>query len=149
MWHDTKEIVSEPRTVPCCFSLYYLDHSHNPSNTSCDLCAPGELGEGRLPYRRVCICVVHDKHCRLDDVRDKLISLLWQYIFEKSPWSARARSPAMQQYEQNQVWTALEPDIASETAVLLSRSPQPLLEHPPKRTAFYVLLRRRKLSACV
>ena len=35
----------------------------------------------------------------------------------------------MQQYEQNQVWTALEPDIASETAVLLSRPPQPLLEH--------------------
>ena len=29
----------------------------------------------------------------------------------------------MQQYEQNQVWTALEPDIASETAVLLSRPP--------------------------
>ena len=23
MWHDTKEIVSEPRTVPRCFSLYY------------------------------------------------------------------------------------------------------------------------------
>ena len=29
----------------------------------------------------------------------------------------------MQQYEQNQVWTALEPDIASETAVFLSRPP--------------------------
>ena len=55
----------------------------------------------------------------------------------------------MQQYEQNQVWTALEPDIASETAVLLSRPPQPLLEHPPKRTTFYVLLSRRKLSKCV
>ena len=55
----------------------------------------------------------------------------------------------MQQYEQNQVWTALEPDIASETAVLLSRPPQPLLEHPPKRTTFYVLLSRRKLSACM
>ena len=54
----------------------------------------------------------------------------------------------MQQYEQkNQVWTALEPDIASEAAVLLS--PQPLLEHSPKRTTFYVLLRRRKLSACM
>ena len=52
----------------------------------------------------------------------------------------------MQQYEQNQVWTALEPDIASETAVLLSRPPQPLLEHPPKRTTFYALLSRRKLS---
>ena len=55
----------------------------------------------------------------------------------------------MQQYEQNQVWTALEPDIASETAVLLSRPPQPFLEYPPKRTTFYVLLSRRKLSACV
>ena len=55
----------------------------------------------------------------------------------------------MQQYEQNQVWTALEPDIASETAVLLSRPPQPLLEHPPKRTTFDVLLSRKKLSKCV
>ena len=53
MWHDTKEIVSEPRTVPRCFSLYYLDHGHNPSNTSCDLWPPDELGVGRLPYRRV------------------------------------------------------------------------------------------------
>ena len=50
----------------------------------------------------------------------------------------------MQQYKQNQVWTALELDIASETAVLLSRPPQPLLEHPPKRITFYVLLSRRK-----
>ena len=40
MWHDTNKIISEPRTVPRCFSLYYLDHSHNPSNTSCDLCPP-------------------------------------------------------------------------------------------------------------
>ena len=56
----------------------------------------------------------------------------------------------MQQYEHNQVWTALEPDIASETAVLLSRPPQPLPEHPPKRTTLYVLLlSRRKLSKCV
>ena len=47
----------------------------------------------------------------------------------------------MKQYEQNQVWTALEPDIASETAVLLSRPPQPLLEHfeakTPVFTAFF------------
>ena len=84
-----------------------------------------------------------DKGLRLVD-----ISLVAIY-FEKSPWSARARSPAMQQYEQKQVWTALESDIASETAVLLSRPPQPLLEHPPKRTTFYVSLSRRKLSACV
>ena len=64
MWHDTKKIVSEPRTVPRCFSLYYLDHNHNPSNTSCDLCPPIELDAGRLPYRRVCICVAHGKQCR-------------------------------------------------------------------------------------
>ena len=44
--------------------LYYLDHSHNPSNTSCGLCPPIELGAGRLPYRRVCICVAHCEHCR-------------------------------------------------------------------------------------
>ena len=74
MWHDTKEIVLEPRTVPRCFSLYYLDHSHNPSNTSCDLCAQGELGAGRLPYRRVCICVVYDKHCRLTSATSRYLS---------------------------------------------------------------------------
>ena len=34
--------------------------------------------------------------------------------------------------------SALEPDIAPETAVLRSRPPKPLLEHPPKR----------KLSTC-
>ena len=96
MWHDTKEIVSEPRIVSRCFSQYYLDHSHNASNTSCDLSALGELGAGRLPYRRVDICVVHDKTLQTD-VRDKLISLLWQYIFENCAWSARARPPAMQQ----------------------------------------------------
>ena len=84
-----------------------------------------------------------DKGPRLVDV--PLVAI---YFREKS-WSARARSPAIQQNEQNQVWTALELDIASETAVLLSRPPQPLLEHPPKRTTFYVLLSRRKLSACV
>ena len=85
-----------------------------------------------------------DKGPRLVD-----ISLVAIYFREKSLVGPSHRSPAMQQYEQNQVWTALEPDIASETAVLLSRPPKPLLEHPPKRTTFYVLLSRRKLSACV
>ena len=85
-----------------------------------------------------------DKGLRLVD-----ISLVAIYFREKSLVGPSRRSPAMQQYEQSQVWTALEPDIASETAVLLSRPPQPLLEHPPKRTTFYVLLSRRKLSACV
>ena len=28
MWHVAKEIVSEPRTVPPCFSIYHLDHGH-------------------------------------------------------------------------------------------------------------------------
>ena len=38
-------------------------HGHNPSNTSCDPWPPGQLGAGRLPYRRVCTCVAHGKHC--------------------------------------------------------------------------------------
>ena len=65
MWHDTKEIVSESRTVPRYFSPYHLDHGYNPSNTSCDPWLRGQLGAGRLPYRRVCICVAHGKYCRL------------------------------------------------------------------------------------
>ena len=40
-------------------------YGHNPSNTSCDPWPPGQLGAGRLPYRRVCICAARGKHCRL------------------------------------------------------------------------------------
>ena len=46
-------------------------------------------------------------------------------------------------------FSALEPDIAPETAVLRRRPPKTLLEHPPKRTTFYMLLSRRNLSKCV
>ena len=86
-----------------------------------------------------------DKGLRLVD-----ISLVAIYFREKSlVGPSQVTRYGRQQYERNQVWTALEPDIASETAVLLSRPPQPLLEHPPKKTTFYVLLSRRKLSKCV
>ena len=103
MWHDTKEIVSEPKTVPRCFSLYNLDHGHNPSNTSCDPWPPGQLGAGRLPYLRVCICVAHGKHCKF--LGDKLVSLLWQYIFD-SALAVQTRSQfsvLLQLWEQQQV----------------------------------------------
>ena len=46
-------------------------------------------------------------------------------------------------------FSALEPDIAPETAVLRRRPPKTLLEHPPKRTTFYMLPSRRHLSKCV
>ena len=46
-------------------------------------------------------------------------------------------------------FSALEPDIAPETAVLCKRPPKTLLEHPPKRITFYMLLSRRKLSKCM
>ena len=39
-------------------------HCHNPSNTSCDPWSPGQLGAGRLYYRRVCIYVAHGKQRR-------------------------------------------------------------------------------------
>ena len=72
MWDDTKKIVSEPRTIPRCFSLYYLDHGHNPSNTFCDLWPPGKLGAGRLPCRclRIALHMVNaaDKGLRLVDI---------------------------------------------------------------------------------
>ena len=42
----------------------FLVVSHYPSNTSCDLGPPDELGVGRLPYRRVCICVARGKTLR-------------------------------------------------------------------------------------
>ena len=43
-------------------------------------------------------------------------------------------------------FSALEPDIAPETAVLRRRPPKTLLEHPPKRTTFYLLVNLRKFS---
>ena len=46
-------------------------------------------------------------------------------------------------------FSALERVIAPETAVLRRRPPKTLLEHPPKRTTFYMSLSRRKLSKCV
>ena len=46
-------------------------------------------------------------------------------------------------------FSALEPDIAPETVVLRRTPPKTLLEHPPKRTTFYMLLSRTKLSKCV
>ena len=99
-----------------------------------------------------------DKSLRLVDIslveinlRDKLLSLLWQHIVD-SALAVQARSPfsvLLQQYEQQQVFSALEPDIAPETTVLRRRPPKTLLEHPPKRTTFYMLLGRRKLTKCV
>ena len=68
-----------------------------------------------------------DKGLRLVD-----ISLVAIYFREKSLVGPSQVSRHVEQYEQNQVWTALlEPDIASETAVLLSRPPQPLLGGAP------------------
>ena len=39
-------------------------HGHNPSHTSCHPCPPGQLGAGRLHYRRVCTYVAHGKQRR-------------------------------------------------------------------------------------
>ena len=84
-----------------------------------------------------------DKGLRLVDI--SLVAIYFWELCLVGP-SQVSRHAAV---EQQQVWTALEPDIASETAVLLSRPPQPLLEQPPKRTIFYMLLSGRKLSYCL
>ena len=148
MWYDTKEIVSDSRTVPRCFSLYHSDHGHNLLNTSCDPWPPGQLGAGRLPYRRVCICVAHGKHCRLfSGPRGYLSCGNIFSIVRRSKPGLRFRYSYSSRNSRR--FSALEPDIAPETAVLRRRPPKTLLEHPPKRTTFYMLLSRRKLSKCV
>ena len=79
------------------------------------------------------------------------ISPLWQYIFD-SALAVQARSlPFLYSYSSRNSsrFSALAPDTAPETGVLRRRPPKPLLEHPPKRTTFYMLLSRRKFSKCV
>ena len=44
-------------------------------------------------------------------------------------------------------FSPLQPGIAPETAVWRRRPLKTLLEHPPKRTTFYILLSRRKLCS--
>ena len=124
-------------------------HGHNPSNTSCDPCPPGQLGTGRLAYRWVFTCVTHGKHCRLASATSRYLSCGNIFLRVVLGRPEPDLPPCSKQYEQQQVWTALEPDIASETAALLSRPPKPLLEHPPKSTTFYMLLSRRYSTKCV
>ena len=85
-----------------------------------------------------------DKGLRLVD-----ISLVAIYFREKSLVGPSQVSRHAAVRTEPGMDRALEPDIASETAVLLSRPPQPLLEHPPKRTTFYMLLSLRKSTKCV
>ena len=42
----------------------YWTHGYNPLHTSCAPWPAGQLGAGRLHYRRVCICVANDKQRR-------------------------------------------------------------------------------------
>ena len=49
-------------------------HGHNPSNTSCDPCPPGQCGAGRLYYRRVLIYVAHGKQRRSSSTTSRYLS---------------------------------------------------------------------------
>ena len=49
-------------------------HGHYPSNTSCYPWLLGQLGAGRLHYRRVCICVAHGKQRRSSSATSWYIS---------------------------------------------------------------------------
>ena len=52
----------------------FWTHGHNPLNTSCDPWPLGQLGAGRLPYRRVYTCVACGKHCRLSSATSCCLS---------------------------------------------------------------------------
>ena len=64
----------------------YWTHGHNPLHTSCTPWPVGQLGAGRLHYRRVCICVAHGKQRRSSSTTSWYIScgnifsliVLWQ-----------------------------------------------------------------------
>ena len=130
-------------------TIYHLDHGHNSSNTSCDPWPPGQLGAGRLPYRRVYICVARDKHCRLFSGTSWYLSC--DNIFSIVFWRSKPGLRFLYSYSSRNSsrFSALEPDIAPETAVLRRRPPKTLLEPPTKRTTFYMLRSRKKLSKCV
>ena len=55
----------------------------------------------------------------------------------------------MQQYEQNQVWTALEPGVASETAVLLSRLTSPTPSGAPSEEDNLLRATKPKKVVCL
>ena len=60
----------------------YWTHGHNPLHTSCPPRPVGQLGAGRLHYRRVYICVAHGKQRRSSFTtsrylsRDNIVSII-------------------------------------------------------------------------
>ena len=125
-------------------------HVHNPSNTSCDPWPPGQLRASRLHYRRVCIYVAHGKQRRSSFATswylscDNIFSIvLWRskpglrFLYSYSSRNSSRCSPLL---------SLTSPPRPRFCAV---RPPKILLEHLPKRTTFYMLLSRRKLTKCV
>ena len=147
MWHDTNKIVSEPRTVPRCFSLYHLDHGHNSSKTSCDPWPPGQLGAGRLPHRRVCICVAHGKHCRFWSETSCYLSC--RKIFSRVVLGRPEPGLPPCSNRNSSRYGPLLSLISPPRPLFCSADLPNLLEHPPKRTTFYMLISQRKATKCV
>ena len=127
-------------------------HGHNPSNTSCDQWPPGQLGAGRLHYRyrRVCIHVARGKQRRSSSPTSWYLScgnifsivVLWRsepglrFLYYSSR-NSNMCSPLMSLTSPPRPRFCAE-DIAKPC----------WMEHPPKRTTFYMLLSRRKSTKC-
>ena len=124
----------------------YWAHRHNPLHTSCAPWPAGQLGAGRLHYRRVCICVAHGKQRKSSYTTSWYLScgnifsivVLWlskpgfRFVLSYSSRNSSSRSPLL-------------------SLTLLPR-PRFCAEDLPKpcwSTTFYMLLSRRKLTKCV
>ena len=81
MWQGTKEVASEPRPVPCCFSFYHLTDGHDPPPISYASWPLGELGTSIAHGRRVGMCIADGKKrrsaSRQFDVSIVAVVLFW------------------------------------------------------------------------
>ena len=130
--------------------IAYWTHGHNPLHTSCAPWPAGQLGAGRLYYCRVCICGAHGKKRRSPATISWYLScgnvfsivLLWRskpglrFLYSYSSRNSSRCPPLLS------LTSPPRPRFCAE-------DPKTLLEHPPKKTTFYMLLSRRKLTKCV
>ena len=134
MWHDAKEVASEPRTVPRCFSLYM--------DAVMTLQTPSEGRDPRASSVQVSTmegtraCTELMVNNADPSSRQVGIPLLWQkFCFGGSSQVSIFCTPTAVRTTAY-VSSAFEYDIAPETAGSCRRPPKTLLEHLPKKTAF-------------
>ena len=73
-WRQGSRLGAQDRSSSFLVVPYWTHGGHNPPNTSCAPWSAGQLGAGRIHYRRVCICVLHGKQRRSPETRSWYLS---------------------------------------------------------------------------